>query len=128
MPFLVPFLISFLVPFFVPLVPLLVPFLVFTIIAVAVPVRPVVVIPIPVLTFPAATVETIAVIARRDPACRGIRRTRPVTVMPSVAVIHRVVVTVYPYIAETGALGRHSQYTRGRRRTNPDSNVYLRRN
>ena len=73
------------------------------------------------VAVPVAFKVALAVMMRLYPTRTGVRGTRPVALMPRVAVVDRIPVTGYPSIVGARTAGLNSQDADRRRRTNPDS-------
>jgi len=94
-------------------------------IAVAIPVPAVIVLKPAAVTVPVAVVITFALITRGNPTSTAVWRARPITLMPCVATIHRVPVSVYSHKIRTRRRRPYADHARRRWRTNIDPERYL---
>jgi hypothetical protein len=90
-------------------------------IAVAVAVPAMVVFEAASVALPVALKEPLSIMAWRYPACTAIRRTSPISGMPSVAISHWVPVPFHPSESRTWSRGWGYINPRRRRRADPNS-------
>ena len=79
-----------------------------------------------VLAIPVSGEELTAVMAGSYPTRPGIRRTRPVSVVPLIVSAHRIPVAIYPEEIRPRCVGSHSHDARGWRRSDSDAQRDLR--
>src|SRR5579883_979167 len=97
-------------------------------IPVAITVPAVIVLEPSAISVPIPREELLPVVARRDPACPGIWRQRPIPRMPHIAPIDDVPITVNPDIVRPRARRNNPNYARRWRRTNPNADRDLAEN
>src|ERR1035441_5719461 len=78
-----------------------------------------------VIAIPVAFKVARSVMTRFHPMCAGVRRTRPVSLVPGVTVAHRVPVAAYPGIADAGTLRLNPDDPRPRGRADSHSDRKL---
>ncbi len=75
--------------------------------------------------FPIAREKLLTIVMRADPPGPFVRRTRPVTFVPAIAAIYRVLITVYPNVTGTGSRGPNGHNPGRRRRSDADADANL---
>jgi hypothetical protein len=78
-----------------------------------------------VIAIPVAIEEARSIVVRFHPVSAGVHWTRPVSVVPPIAVVHGIVVTIDPRVASARTARLNPDYTRRRRRSNPHSDGNL---
>jgi len=89
--------------------------------AAAIPVPAMVVLESTPVAFPITRVVLAAVIPRTNPARAGIRRPRPIALVPPVTTAHWIPVAIHPHESRTRSNRPYSHYARGRRRADADA-------
>ncbi len=81
------------------------------------------------VAIPIAREELLAIVARPYPVRAFIWRTRPVTRVPAIFAVDRILITVYPNIAGPGGCGANCNDAWRRRRADadPDANLSAQR-
>jgi hypothetical protein len=93
-------------------------------IPVSIPVPVVVMLPPATITLPITGEVSFSIIMRTYPVSTGVRRTRPIALVPFVMTPHRIPIALDP--DEVGArTHRHGNHSRRRRSSDPDSNRHL---
>jgi hypothetical protein len=94
-------------------------------IAVMVAIPSVIVFHAAVIAFPIAREKLPAIVTRTHPVSAFIRRTRPVTRVPAIPAVHRILITVHPHITGAGRRGtdRNDAWRRGRANAYPNANL-----
>jgi len=77
------------------------------------------------IAFPIPLVEASSIVSRPDPVRASIRRASPVSVVPLVVAAYWIPVALYPDVLRSRTSRLYANYTRGRRRTNPNAHGYL---
>ena len=91
------------------------------IIAVAVAIPVMIVLAPAVISVPVAAVESLTIVPGAYPVCARIWSPGPIAVMPLVMVPNRVPVTVDPEEFRAWSRGKNTNFSRGRRRADSDS-------
>ena len=77
------------------------------------------------IALPIAVVIPSAFVPRTDPTCACIRRTGPVSRMPSIVAAYGIPIAVHPHKFRTGAWGKNTNNAWRWRWTNCDTDRYL---
>lgn len=96
-----------------------------TVVTVSIPIPSMIVFDAAMFAFPVPGVELLPIVPRPYPASAFIRGTRPVTRVPAVSTVHRVLIAVNPNVSGAGSRRTNHDDTRRRRRSNADSNADL---
>jgi hypothetical protein len=98
------------------------------VIAVTIPVPPMVVLNAAPITLPVAVIITLSIVARRYPVVSAVGGPAPISVMPPVMTTDGVPISVDPNITGTRSYWPNSNHARWRWWADPDSKVYFSRN
>ena len=80
-----------------------------------------------VVAFPVALEPLASFVPRSDPMRSHVWRASPVSLVPDVAVVHRIPITVHPDIVRTWRDGSHPNHSWRRRRADLDTYGNLRK-
>jgi len=97
------------------------------IVAVTIPVPPMVVLNAAAVTIPVAVIITLSIVTRRYPVVSAVGRPAPISLMPSVMTIDGVPISIDPNIIGTRSYGPNSNHARWRWWADPDSKIYFSR-
>jgi hypothetical protein len=88
-------------------------------------IRMVIVFDAAMVAFPIPIEELLAIVTRPYPASAFIRGTRPVTRVPAIFAVNRVLITVHPNVTGAGRRGANRDDARRRRRSDADTDADL---
>jgi hypothetical protein len=77
------------------------------------------------VAIPISGEELLAIVTRTYPVGTLIRRTRPVTRVPAIPAVHRILISVHPHIAGAGRRGTNCNDAWRRRRADADPDANL---
>jgi hypothetical protein len=94
-------------------------------ITVAPAIRVVIVFDATMVAIPVSGEELLAIVTRPDPMRAFVRRTRPVTFMPAIVPVNRVLIALYPQITSTRRRRTNRNDARRRWRSDADTDANL---